>query len=139
MLDQIKAIFSSLEYVAISTLFGFGSFLYKVKYENLPQNKSNFIHELMFSTMAGYLAYKICNYLNINENLIGIVIGVASYSGTRFILKISRMIERHIEIKFNGEVYQDNDIDSYRRVDSNNRVSQNQPTNLNRNRITYRI
>jgi len=142
MLEKIKLVLESLEYSAISILFGFGSFLYKVKYEKLPNNKSNLIHELLFSTMSGYLAYKLCLSFDVKENMIGIIVGVASYSGTRFIVKLSRIVERHIEVKFNGEVLGTDD-DLNEKVDNSNHLLRQQngrirPNPQNRSRIIHR-
>lgn len=144
MYEKIKVLLEQFEFASISLLFGLGSFAYKIKYERLPNNKSNLVHELLFSTMAGYLAYKICLAFNISENMIGIVVGVASYSGTRFIVKMSRIIERHIEIKFNGEISNnDMDLDNGGNRNNGGNIIINQRNNIrpnpnNRSRIIHR-
>ena len=145
MFEKIKLVLEQLEFASISLLFGLGSFVYKVKYEKLPNNKSNLTHELLFSTMAGYLAYKICLAFNITENMIGIFVGVASYSGTRFIVIMSRIIEEYIEKKFDVEV-KDNDNTlngNNNRFDRGNHIINNQRGNVtpnnNKSKIIHRI
>ena len=86
----------------LSVIFGVASFLFKVREGKAIFNGFNAFSEISFSLISAYMAFRICSYFNTSEDLMWVFTGIAAWSGTRFLIKLEGILERHLESKFNS-------------------------------------
>ncbi len=95
--------FDHIHLFIISLIFGIGSFLYKVQQGKAPLTKFSAMSEVSFSLISAYLAFRLCSYFNAPEDLLWAFVGIASWSGTRFLIKMEELLEKYIDKKLELE------------------------------------
>lgn len=85
----------------LTLLFGTASYLYKLQKGTVIKTRVGYITEIFFSCSASYLAYRLGHYLDFKEDLLWLLVGVAAWSGTRFVNKLEIILDNYTAKKFN--------------------------------------
>ena len=101
-----------LHIFALSSLFGLASYLLKVRQNKISATLFNFISELVFACVSGYIAMKLSLYWNMDENLKWVFISISSWSGTKFLIFLEGILEKYIMQKFNLTESDKQDLDN---------------------------
>lgn len=109
MLDKIRdfggdaLLFVYMQFLIVCFVFGSTSYLYKVKQEKISRSWFNFISELFFSIVAGYISFNVCKHLEVSINLLWVFVSISAWSGVRFLNFMEVVIEKYITKKFGLE------------------------------------
>lgn len=100
MQAKFETLFEHIHLFFISLIFGVASFLYKVREGKAVFNGFNAFSEISFSLVSAYLAFRLCGYFEIKEDLLWVFTGVAAWSGTRFLIKMEDVLDKYINKRF---------------------------------------
>ncbi len=100
MQAKFETLLEHIHLFFISLIFGFASFLYKVREGKATFNGFNAFSEISFSLVSAYLAFRLASYFEVKEDLIWVFTGIAAWSGTRFLIKMEDILDKYINKRF---------------------------------------